>query len=80
MTLFNDGDSDFQGAPVGSADEPGLPVQEEADQRGQTNKAVGTWRPAGDFVLLWVIWFGDDWICVVEYIEAHLAPFSSFAL
>ena len=56
MTLFNDGDSDFQGAPVGSADEPGLPVQEEADQRGQTNKAVGTWRPAGDFVMTDLVW------------------------
>ena len=49
MTLFND--SDFQGAPVGGADEPGLPVQEEADQRGQTDKTVGTWGSAGDFVI-----------------------------
>ena len=50
MTLFND--SDFQGAPLGGADEPGLPVQEEADQRGQTDKAVGTWGSAGDVVII----------------------------
>ena len=60
MALFNDGDSDFQGAPVGSADEPGLPVQEKADQRGQTNKAVGTWRPTGHFVISDLVWWWLD--------------------
>ena len=62
MTLFNDDDSDFQGAPVGSADEPGLPVQEETDQRGQTNKAVGTWRPTGDFLISALVWWWLDWL------------------
>ena len=50
MTLFNDGDSDFQGAPVGSADEPGLPVQAETDQCCQTDQGMGTWRPTGKFL------------------------------
>ena len=49
--LFNDGDSYyFQGAPVGGADESGVPVQEEADQCCQTDKAMGSWRPTGDLV------------------------------
>ena len=53
---------------MGGADEPGLPVQEKADQRGQTDKAVGTWGPAGDVLIsgLRVVWFGDYWIGVVE--------------
>ena len=51
MIFFNDGDLNLQGAPVGGADEPGLPVQEKADQRGQTDKAVGTWRSSGEVVI-----------------------------
>ena len=47
--FFSDGDSCFPGAPMGGADEPGLLVQEETDERGQTDQAMGTWRPAGGF-------------------------------
>ena len=48
--IYDDLDLDSEGASVGSADEPGLPVQEEVDQRCQTDKAMGSWRPTGDLV------------------------------
>ena len=57
MALFNDNDFNFEGAFVGGAYEPGLPVQEKADQRGQTNKTVGTWGSAG-LVMSGLVWLG----------------------
>ena len=58
--FFSDGDSCFPGAPMGGADEPGLLVQEETDERGQTDQAMGTWRSAGGLVIrnasvIWII-------------------------
>ena len=40
---------------MGGADEPGVPLQEETDQRGQTDKAMGTWRPTGDLLISGVV-------------------------
>ena len=37
------------GAPVGGADDPGVPVQEEGSQGGQTYQGLGAGRPSGDF-------------------------------
>ena len=40
---------------MGGADEPGLPVQAEADQCRKTNEAMGSWGPSGDF------WWSVGW-------------------
>ena len=52
---------------MGSVDEPGLLVQEEVDQRRQTEQAVGSRGPTGDLLvisglgragLVWLGWSG----------------------
>ena len=52
---------------MGAADEPGVPVQEEADQCCQTDKAMGSWRPTGDLVMIGLVWSEKNgWVSVLQ--------------